>query len=122
MGVENNEAILATTWDNKSVEKVKKWIKEEVAAEWQELFVFASSIANGKTTIVLAPDGSKKGSDIAEFGGHLRNDFISLLSSLDHEDGSNPFDWVEVGYGEFGQKVLRGNCKNQYGYDEYCME
>lgn len=29
-------------------------------------------------------------------------------------------EWiVEVGYGEFGQKVLRGNCRNCYNDDEY---
>ena len=39
--------------------------------------------------------------------------------AANYDDGSNPWSFVEVGYGEFGQKVLRGNCKNCYDDSEY---
>lgn len=118
MGVENNECVIATTWSDEHINKMQEWINALVD-EYQELFAFIPSLINGKTTIVLAPDGSKKGWDEAERGKDLRDDFISKLESFDYEDGSNPFDWVEVGYGEFGQKILRGNCKNRYSNKPY---
>lgn len=118
MGVENNECVVATTWNHDAMEKVKKWALT-LREQEQSLFAFLPSLANRKKTLFLAPDGSKKGWSYAEQGEALRNKLIELLSSFDYEDGSNPFDWVEVGYGEFGQKVLRGNCKNMYGDEPY---
>lgn len=118
MGVENNECIVATTWNDEAVEKIKAWVMTLGERE-QSLFAFVPALTNGKTTIFLAPDGSKKGWETAEQGEALRNQVIELLQTFDYEDGSSPFDWVEVGYGEYGQKVLRGNNVNCYSEDEY---
>jgi hypothetical protein len=118
MGVENNECIVATTWNSVSVEKVKKWI-DTLPECYKQLFAFIPSLVNGKITIILGPDGSKKGWGDAKRGEELRNEFVKLLLSFNYEDGSNPFDFVEVGYGEFGQKILQGNCINQYSNDDY---
>ena len=119
MGVENNECIIATTWNKDIVSEIHKWI-DELPDDQQKLFALIPSIVNAKTTIVLGPDGSKKGWDEADRGEKLRNDFIDKLKEFDYDDGSNPFDYIEVGYGEFGQKVLRGNCTNKYDDSEYC--
>ena len=118
MGVENNECVIATTWDPVSIEQIKAWIAG-LHEDERKRFVFIPSVVNYKTTIVLGPDGSKKGWKEAEEGEKLRDAFIENLKDLDYEDGSNPFDFVEVGYGEFGQKVLRGNCTNKYDDREY---
>ena len=118
MGVENNECVLATTWDAKAITKVKEWVGTLSESE-QSLFAFVPALSNKKETVILAPDGSKKGWPEAAHGENLRSLFIDLLKIFDYEDGSSPFDWVEVGYGEFGQKVLRGNCTNKYGDKEY---
>lgn len=118
MGVENNECVVATTWSDDAMSKIKEWVKTLDEQE-QSLFAFVPSIINTKETLLLAPTGSKKGWDIDKQGEALRDKLIELLNSFDYEDGSNPFDWVEVGYGEFGQKVLRGNCKNMYGDEPY---
>ena len=75
-------------------------------------------LKNNKQTIIMAPDGSKKGWDVAIEGERIRDMFIKKLESFDYEDGSNPFDFVEVSYGEYGQKVLRGNCDNMYDEEE----
>jgi hypothetical protein len=120
MGVENNECVIATTWDDESIAKVRGWIND-LPEQQQKLFVFVPALVNGKTTIFLAPDGSKKGWDIANETEKLRNSFVSLLESFAYEDGSNPFDFVEVGYGEFGQAILRGNCENMYGDEPYAI-
>ena len=118
MGVENNECVVATTWNRDAMKKVMDWIDTLPEAE-QSLFAFSRSLVNTKETVFMGPDGSKKGWPHAEQGEALRNQLIELLESFNHEDGSNPFDWVEVGYGEFGQKVLRGNCTNMYGDEPY---
>lgn len=118
MGIKNNECVIATTWDEKAVEDMRTWISK-LPDDQQRLFAVIPSLVNGKQTIFLAPDGSKKGWDEAERGETLRNQFIEQLETFDYDDGSNPFDFVEVGYGEFGQKVLRGNCKNCYNNSEY---
>ena len=118
MGVENNECVIATTHDDKVANSVREWVQALPSAH-QALFAFLPSLVNAKQTIVLAPDGSKKGWDLAEEGELLRNSFIKKLEEFDFEDGSNPFDFVEVGYGEFGQKVLRGNNTNCYSNAEY---
>ena len=120
MGVENNECVIATTWDNNKIESIKQWVKT-LDKHHQTLFAFLPSLVNGKQTIILGPDGSKKGWDIANTVEILRNNFIKQLESFNYSDGSNPFDYVEVGYGEFGQKVLRGNCVNKYDDKEYAV-
>ena len=119
MGVENNEYIIATTWNKKAVKAVMEWVGT-INEEFQCLFTVIPSVANGVQTIVMGPDGSKKGWDVSNIGNNIRDQFIDQLKTFNYEDGSNPFDWVEVGYGEFGQKVLRGNCKNCCGDEEYC--
>ena len=118
MGVENNKVVIATTRDDKYVEKIKEWISG-LNSGMDELFIFIPGLVNGKTTIVLGPDGSKKCWELSDIGESLRGTFIALLMSFDYEDGSNPFDWVEVGYGEFGQKILRGNCQNSHDDNDY---
>ena len=74
---------------------------------------------NQKTTLFMAPDGSKKGwAESIRMEG-IRRKLKHFLLSFNYDDGSNPWDWVEVGYGEFGQKVLDGNCTNRYSNDPY---
>ena len=119
MGVENNEVVIATTWNDKFIESAKEFINT-VPDVFKKLFVIIPSIANGKNTVILGPDGSKKGWKTAEKGEELRELFIEFLESNLYEDSSNCWQWVEVGYGEFGQKVLRGNCHNLYDNNDYC--
>lgn len=114
MGVENNECIVATTWNYEAASKIKDWVQTLSESE-RELFAFIPSLVNDKITVFMAPDGSKKGWEAANRGEDIRNQFIEQMKTFDNIDGSNPFKWVEVGYGEFGQKVLRGNCRNEYG-------
>ena len=121
MGVENNECVIATTWDIDAVANIRAWIQTR-NDNYQTLFAFLPSIVNAKYTIVLGPDGSKKGWAESYAGEVLRDLFIQKLKEFDHEDGSNPFYFIEVGYGEFGQKILRGNCINKYNDKEYFEE
>lgn len=118
MGVENNNAVLATTWNDECVLRVTRWIGRQTN-DLRGLFAVVPGIAEHKTTIVLCPDGSKEGWEISDRGDDLRQRFIDELAKDDYEDGSSPWDWVEVGYGEYGQKVLRGNNVNYYNNAEH---
>ena len=119
MGIENNECIIATTQNSDAVDSIKQWI-ETLDKDWQKLFIVLPSMVNLNQTIVFAPDGSKKGWGTANIGKKVRDIFIEKIEAFDNADGSNPFDYVEVGFGEYGQKVLRGNCSNKYTNEDYC--
>ncbi|MBT8489903.1 MAG: hypothetical protein KJN62_02525 [Deltaproteobacteria bacterium] len=128
MGIENNEVVIATTWDKKLITYAENFISNlpddfKKPDDFRKLFCIIPSIVNVKYTIVFGPDGSKKGWELAKMGTILRDKFVKFLESYTYEDGSNPWDWVEIGYGEFGQKILKGNCENKYDdreYYEYC--
>jgi len=121
MGVENNECVIATTWSNSHMEKVKKWVVTLPDNE-QSLFAFIPSLHNQKQTLFMAPDGSKKGWPEAKRGQNLRDNLMKFLETFCYEDGSNPFSFVEVGYGEYGQNILCGNCTNLMNSDDYYIE
>ena len=118
MGVENNECIIATTEVKESMRAIKVMVCG-LSERQQSQFTFAESLCNGKETLFLCPDGSKKGWSEARDGRNLRKKVIEWLETFAYDDGSSPFDWVEVGYGEYGQKVLNGNNKNIHGAEEY---
>lgn len=119
MGVQNNEVVLATTWNDEVIMELEQWIEDEVPDEYQGLFVTIPSIVNGEKTIIMAPDGSKKGWETAKICDKIRRRFIHQFSKYAYEDGSNPISWVMIGYGEFGQMVLMGNNKNYYSDETY---
>ena len=111
MGVENNECVIATTWNEEDLDKVVEFVVD-LDPEMKKLYTFTPSIVNVKTTVFFAPCGSKKGWSPDKLAQQTRDELIELIDSLS-------FDWVEVGYGEFGQKVLRGNSVNWYGDEDY---
>lgn len=109
MGVEQYHCVIATTWDDKNVDAIQKWVSKQ-SPEHQSLFSFVPAIVNESYTIILAPDGSKEGWSISNNCDKLRDAFIAMLKSFDYSDGSNPFSYVEVSFGELGQEIVRGNC------------
>ena len=117
MGANNNNAVIATTWDRNEVARIRTWV--DGLAEMKSLFLFGGEEINRETTVVMVSDGSKEGWAESDAGDALRSMFISELEKANYDDGLNPWYFVEVGYGEFGQKVLRGNCKNCFGDSEY---
>ncbi len=118
MGVVNHNCIVATTWNPVKWARVQAWINDLHERD-QKLFTTAESWVNHHNTIVLVPDGSKEGWTESDEGDELRDRFIEQLKLDEYDDGSSPWAWVEVGFGEFGQKVLRGNNTNRYSDAEY---
>ena len=120
MGVENNECVIAVTCFQDAVAVVSDFV-DTLPKEYQRLFAFIPSLVNDKTTIFMAPCGSKKGWPEDKDAQEVRDKLIDIIASLDYPDGSNPFNWIEVGFGEYGQKVLRGNCRNMYSDADYAV-
>lgn len=115
MGIINHNAIIATTYDDERAEALRDWIVEHGL----NLFAECKALVNSYHTFVLVPDGSKEGWTESDTVDTLRDGFVSRLAADQFGDGSSPWAWVEVGFGEYGQKVLRGNNVNCYGDEEY---
>jgi len=109
MGVMNHNVVIATTWSADRAKELQKWI-DGLSNHERKLIVRTGSWANGYCTFIVAPDGSKEGWDTSDEGDALRERFIARLSTDNYEDDSSPWSWVEVGFGEYGQRVIRGNC------------
>lgn len=110
MGVINHDCIIATTWDKDAMERLiasaKNWGIKPLMVTPPNQF--------GYLTALLPPDGSKEGWQDSDIGDNSRASFIALIESFNYEDGSSPFSWVEISYGEKGQRVTQGNNRNVY--------
>jgi hypothetical protein len=62
---------------------------------------------NAYSSFMVATDGSKEGWSESDAGDARRKAFIAWLDTQRFEDGSTPFRWVEVQYGdEEGETVV----------------
>jgi len=118
MGVMNHNAVVATTWNDKCFDRLMLWLNEQ-PEQLRNLCLVGEPHTNGERTICIVPDGSKEGWPKSDNVDELRQSLIERLKEDEYEDGSSPWCWVEVGFGEFGQKVLRGNNWNRYDDQEY---
>ena len=118
MAVENNECIIATTYRSDLIKEIKRWASR-LDPDKRSLIVFVPGLFENRETVFLAPDGSKKGWGHDQTIQDLRDELIRLIKTFNYEDGSNPFRWVECGYGDYGQAILRGNCKNLLSEENY---
>lgn len=121
MGIVNHNTVIATTWDKKTFGAALEWCRRNLPEHryiWQD----AEPALNGYRTLVLLPDGSKEGWSESDVGDAQRDTLIAALELDNYDDGSSPWEWVEVGFGEYGQKVLRGNNVNCFDDREYAAE
>lgn len=119
MGIINHNAVIATTFSESEKDKIKVWIdtlKETTITgrDPKTLFLFGEGIVNSYYTVVLIPDGSKEYWPDSEMGDKLRKQFIEKLKESNYSDGSSPWSWIEVGFGEYGQEIVQGNNENRY--------
>ena len=105
MGTIQHNAVIATTWDEKEIRRLKKWISS-LPKSWQGLFTVSSGVVNDYQTITMSPDGSKEGWSDSEMGDELRERFIAEINSPESH-----WEFVEVSFGELGQKIVQGNCE-----------
>lgn len=118
MGTINHNCVIATTGLDKSVDRLNAWLEGRTIIEKLLVKKLDSNLNNIQTFIVM-PDGSKEHWPESDVGDDFRKSFIAEIESHTYEDGSSPWFWVEVGYGEYGQKVLKGNCKPRIKHSDY---
>lgn len=98
MGYMKHHAIVITSW--------KKGLIESAREEAMKLFdprqvsEVTPETVNGYRSLLIAPDGSKEGWAESDRGNMARDVFVGWIKEQTYEDGSNPFDWVEVMYGD----------------------
>ncbi len=110
MGTIIHHAVVATTWNDETFAKILKWVKNLPAQE-RAMFLMSKPKMNGYATVILVPDGSKEGWAESDWGDQLRREFIHILELDKYGDGSSPWDWVEIEFGESGQHIVDGNCE-----------
>lgn len=55
---------------------------------------------NGYQSFIVFPDGSKEGWEESDEGDAGREKLKTYLRSCNYQDGSCPFDWVEIQFGD----------------------
>ena len=73
--------------------------RQSLPEEWRPLIIGpVQSVINGYVSFAFLPDGSKEGWGTSDQGDEYRQRFADLFSAR-YEDGSSPFDVVNVRYG-----------------------
>ncbi len=122
MGTINHDCLIITTYASDEFNRLKLWIDTHVTESECNLITFFDSPYNGYKNIIVMPSGSKVGWDEYVEAENLIDKLILVINSLEYCDHSSPFAWVKVGYGEYGQKILQGNCKNVFNDKPYATD
>lgn len=119
MGITQHKAVVATTWSDQKFRAIKVWVDglKPGGAHFdpRRLFMFGESVTNCYHTVVMLPDGHHEGWPGAVACDAVRAEFIALMTAYANDDGSNSWRWVEVEYGERGQKLRGGNNTDLVG-------
>lgn len=108
MGYMRHHAVLVTSWDTEKLDAAHSTAESLVPG-------LVSPIVKGRVnteeSFFIAPDGSKEGWDTSNEGDEQRAAFIAWLREQEWGDGSSPFAWALVQYGddEGDQKVLEAS-------------
>lgn len=97
MGYRRHHAIIVTTYNYTLAHSAY------VAAEsifGAVLSALLDSRVNEYYTFIVPPDGSGEDFDESDAGDDRRDQFIEWLDAQRFEDGSSPYTWVEVQYGD----------------------
>lgn len=108
MGYMRHDAIVVTSYDRERAERahafafdtflpIAKLLEANGCSLVSEIL---SAPINSAYTFVIGPDGSKEGWEPSDMGDSARNTFVEWLDAQRHEDGSSPYDWVWVQYGD----------------------
>jgi len=73
--------------------------RESLPEDWRHLVIGpVPGVINDYFSYVFLPDGSKEGWTTSDRGDEYRARFAALFSGC-YDDGSSPYDYVEVRYG-----------------------
>ena len=98
MGYMRHHAILVTSGIERHIRRAFE--RAEMTFPLGSVLGPVESSINNYWTFVVTPDGSKEGWSESETGDEARDAFIAWLRSEAYEDGSSPFSWAEVQYGD----------------------
>jgi len=109
MGMIQHKGLIVTICIEKNLKMLEKFLNDS-----NVYYLQSESLTNGYVTFVIPQSGSKVGWE--EHNNHVTiiEKIINYIESLNYEDGSNSFDYIEVEYGEFGSKINNCNCRNMY--------
>lgn len=102
MGYMRHHALLVTTWSKDRMTDLVTFLLEEKIGH---LGPHVTKV-NDYHTVVIPPDGSKEGWDESDAGEEERQMVVAKIKTFTHDDGSNPFAWVLVRYGDDGGNDL----------------
>jgi hypothetical protein len=113
MGTIQHKTLVITCSDRIKCKKLKSKIKRNIRDQCFLGNVFEGPI-NGYVSFCFYTCGSKLG--WSEDVKHEKNIemVIKLIKEYDYEDGSNPFDYVYVSYGDCGAEIVKTNCQNMF--------
>jgi hypothetical protein len=118
MGLMQHHAIVASTWNGDEFERIRRWVGRLRPADDtdpRDWFLFGPVTMNSYRTIVMVPDGSKEGWTRSDIGDRIRKSFVKAMTKANYDDGSSPWDYVEVSFGELGAVVGATNCADMAG-------
>ncbi len=98
MGYMRHHALIVTTYDEKRIDDARE--QAEAIFGSKDVTPILSSRSNGYWTFFIQPDGSKEGWAESDDGDERRAKFIKWIDDQRHSDGSCPFDYSEVQYGD----------------------
>lgn len=111
MGYIQHHAIVVTTYDEVRADQARA----AAAANRCPVTAAHKSGVNSYYTFLVLPDGSKEGWFESDFDDRNRGAFVSWLRSQAFDDGSNPYAWVEVQYGDDdGVTMVVGSSDDDY--------
>jgi len=111
MGYIRHHGMIVTSYDEERIEAAHEKARD-IGMTVTEV---VESPVNGYRSFCVAPDGSKEGWDASEKGDAQRDELVSWLESKSFEDGSAPYDWAEVQYGdEMGDNELLRSEADKY--------
>lgn len=93
MGQVTHHAIIATTHDLTKAQELYRFCRDIGAA-----VNMVTSNINKYETVFIGPDGSKSGWADSDEGDKRRAAIKERLNEYSYDDGSSPFDWVELRY------------------------
>lgn len=102
MGYIRHHAIIVTSWDETKIEAAHAHAVELL--QGYELSAIVSPVlaptVNAYKSFLIGPDGSKEGWSTSDQGDDYRASFIAWLNAQAYSDGSSPFAWALVQYGD----------------------
>lgn len=111
MGFIVHTAIIVTSWD------VDLVAAAAIFARYKGLTVIGPSapLINSYCSMMVCPDGSKKGWKESDLADERRASFVKWLNLQRYEDGSSALEWLEVAYGnDLGKaNIVECNQTNQ---------